>query len=461
MSAPPHSWQQRSRQQRGSSPSGISRRTFLTGAAATVGGLALAGCGSPVSAGITAGGLDKNTVSYWNLFGGGDGVRMQEMQDGFRKDNPDLDLSAVTLAWGAPYYTKLSLATLGDKPPDVAVSHLTRMTNFVQAGLLEELTPERLSQYGLSAAQFNATAWEAGLVEDKAYAIPLDTHPLVLFYNTDLCAAAGLLDEDGVLPPFEDGAAFEDALAKVKEAGAAEGLVVSVVADPSTNWRQFNSLYSQLGGEVLADDGARIVLDDAKATEAMEYLRGLAEKGLMSPSLDYGAAIATFASGGAGFYAQGEWEITTFQTAEMPFSMTLYPNVFGGNDYKVHADSHVLVLPKQPDGGGEARWDRSMRFVQSMLDQSLTWAQGGHVPTYLPIAESSEYADLTPQSSYAAAADAAAYDPPAWYGGSGSDFETLIGSSIAAAIQGQSSTQQAIDQIQSKLSTLADTTSPL
>ena len=27
---------------------------------------------------------------------------------------------------------------------------------------------------------------------------------------------------------------------------------------------------------------------------------------------------------------------------------------------------------------------RAMGFIKSMLDQSLTWAEGGHIPTYLP-----------------------------------------------------------------------------
>ena len=256
----------------------------------------------------------------------------------------------------------------------------------------------------------------------------------MLFYNTDLCEAAGLL-QDGVLPPLEGEDAFLDALDRAKSAGAANALVCSVTADPATNWRNFQSLYSQLGGEVLADNGSRVVLDDDKATQALEYLRGLVDQELLAPDLDYGGSIALFSSGESAFYVQGEWEISTFLTAETPFSMTLYPNVFGGSNYTVQADSHVLVLPRQPGGGGAMRWERSMRFITSMLEQSLTWAMGGHVPSYLPVRDSDEYQELSPQSAYAEAADAAVYDPPAWYSGSGSDFETVMGESIAGVYQ--------------------------
>src|SRR6185503_17216327 len=115
---------------------------------------------------------------------------------------------------------------------------------------------------------------------------------------------------------------------------------------------------------------------------------------------------------------------------KMPFSMTLVPNVFGGK-YAVHADSHTLVLPRQRNQD-RAKLDRSLGFVKSMLDQSLTWAQGGHIPTWLPVAESAEYRALQPQVNYAPAADAAVYDPAGWYSGSGSNFENTIGASIGA-----------------------------
>ncbi len=144
----------------------------------------------------------------------------------------------------------------------------------------------------------------------------------------------------------------------------------------------------------------------------------------------------------------------------MPFSMTLVPNVYGGSKYAVQADSHTLVLPKQRDQD-QAKLDLSLGFVKSMLDQSLTWAQGGHVPAWQPFATSDEYKKLTPQSNYAAAADAAVYDPPGWYSGSGSNFENIMGASIGAVEAGQLSPDAAIAQIRSKLSVLAETPSPV
>jgi multiple sugar transport system substrate-binding protein len=438
----------------------LTRRNLLRGALAGLGAAALAGCSSPIGAGLANTPLDPGTVKYWNLFGGGDGVRMQQMLDGYRKANPGTNLEAVTLAWGNPYYTKLSLATVGDKPPDVAVSHLTRMKTLVEGGLLQELNLDDLARHGMAPENFNQRAWEAGLVNGKAYAIPLDTHPFVLFYNTKVCQQAGLLDTDGKLKPINGEQAFADALERAKKVTGQYGATHGINADAATPWRLFQTMYSQLGGQVLADNGRRIVLDDTKAKRVLDFLHMLTvEKQLMPSSIDYQGAIALFANGQAGFHLNGEWEITTFQTAKMPFSMTLVPNVFGGK-YAVQADSHTLVLPRRPDQD-RAKLDRALGFVKSLLDQSLTWAQGGHVPAWQPFARSEAYRKLTPQSNYAAAADAAVYDPPGWYSGSGSNFEIIMGSSIGAMEAGQLTPDAAIAQIRTKLNVLANTPSPV
>ena len=437
----------------------LTRRDLLRATLLGAGAAAVGGCSS-IGAGLLATPPDAGTVTYWNLFGGGDGVRMTQMEDGYRKANPDIELRTVTLTWGNPFYTKLALSTVGDRPPDVAASHLTRMKTLVKANLLQELHPEDLERHGMTAEKFNQRAWEAGLVDGKIYAVPIDTHPFVLFYNTKICEQAGLLDAGGNLKPIEGLDAFEDALSKIKQVTGRYGVTHGFTSPATAPWRLFQTLYAQLGGEILADDGARIVLDDAKAKQVFDYLRLLTiEKGLMPGSVDYQGAIALFANGAAGFHLNGEWEISTFQDAKMPFSMTLVPNVFGG-PYAVQADSHTLVLPVRPDQD-RAALDRALGFVRSMLDQSLTWAQGGHVPTWQPVATSEEYRNLTPQSEYAEAAAAAVYDPPGWYSGSGSNFEIVMGSAVGAVASGDMSPEDAIAQIRSKLAVLAATAAPV
>ncbi|MGK5683372.1 extracellular solute-binding protein [Actinoplanes sp. URMC 104] len=444
-------------------PAGVSRRTLLRGLTATAGlgaAAALSGCSSDVLSGLTASRETAGSLDYWNLFGGGDGVRMQQMLQTYQRDNPQVELGAVTLAWGNPYYTKVSLATIGEKPPDVAVSHLTRMKSLVEADLLTELDPAVLTRHGLSPDRFTQKTWEAGLVDGRIYAIPLDTHPFVLFYNTDVCRKAGLLDAGDKLAPLDSPDAFLDAMRKAKQVTGAYGGVVAFISETATPWRLFQSFYSQLGGQMIADRGREVVIDDAKAVEVLTFLRSLTSGGLFPSAADYQGSIAMFAEGQAGFFLQGEWEISTFQTAKTPFSMTLLPHVFREGPYAVQADSHTFVLPRHPDNSPE-RLDRALGFVSAMLAQSKTWAEGGHVPSWRPFLESAEYRQMKPQSNYASAAEAAAYDAEGWYSGSGSNFEIVTGSAIGAVLAGQVAPAAAVRQMRSALSGLARTSSPI
>lgn len=443
---------------RGTRP--VTRRDFLRNSMLAAGGLTLAGCGTPLGAGFAGTSVAPGTVQFWNLFGGGDGVRMQEMLQTF-ENAQERPLTAVTLEWGNPYYTKLSLATVGGRPPDVAVSHLSRVPTLVEAGQLQALDPAAMADHDMAAEDFEPVAWDKATFGDATYAVPLDTHPFVLFYNTDICKKAGLLDADDQLVPMDGPDAFIEALGKAKEVTGTWGGVCAVNDETATNWRIFQSLYSQLGGEVIADDGTEIVLDDDKAHQVLEYVKRLSvDDELMPSSIDYAGSVALFASGDAGFFLQGEWEITTFQTAELPFSMTLFPNVFGGDKYSCQADSHTLIIPSVDEEDPD-RTDRALSLIKSILDQSLTWAEGGHVPLWLPFQESEEYRQLQPQSNYAAAAETAAYDPAAWYSGSGSNFEIVMGSAIATVRAGQVDPEQAIEQMHSGLTTFANTPSPV
>jgi multiple sugar transport system substrate-binding protein len=178
----------------------------------------------------------------------------------------------------------------------------------------------------------------------------------------------------------------------------------------------------------------------------------------MPENADYAGSQTLMFTGKSGFYLQGEWEITTAQDVEgLEFGMVPVPTLF--DQPATQADSHTFVLPRMDRDDGQVL--RAMEFIKSMLDQSLAWAEGGHIPAYLPTLQSQEYKDLKPQANYAAAADTVVFDAPAWYSGSGSAFERIVGAQIGLVQQGLASPEAALESIQSQLQTYADTKSPL
>lgn len=434
----------------------ITRRTFLeraailgvsSGAAMTL----LEACGSSA-----AGSAD---LAYWNLFGGGDGVRMVQMQNDFTAANPQINLEAITLAWGEPYYTKLAMAAAGGRPPDVSIAHMTRMPPFAAGGLLDPIDLDELAQHGITESNFLSLPWQRGHYGGQLYAIPLDTHPFVMYYNTDICKKAGLLDAQGNLKPLQGPDALINALKAAQKVTGAWGLAMSIANADVTTWRLFYTLYSQLGGQVLSANNQELVLDPTKAEQAISFMNSLTQVSkVASPTVDYGGAVALFASGKAGFFWEGEWEITTFQTSNTPFSMVTFPNVFGGGQSQ--ADSHTFVLPRQTSVD-PARRSAAYQFISFLLKDSLVWAHGGHIPAYLPVATSTDYLQLKPESNYAGAASNSVIDPPAWFSGSGSEFETVVSTALQASLEGQLSTTQAIQQISTGTQQLLNIPSPI
>ncbi|MBF4583436.1 sugar ABC transporter substrate-binding protein [Curtobacterium sp. VKM Ac-2865] len=440
---------------------GFTRRSLLAAGAAAATVLPLAACSSPLSAGLAGSALNPETLVFWNLFGGGDGLRMQEMEAGYAKQHGgSSSLQATTFAWGNPYYSKVTLATVGNKPPDVAIAHLTRAKPLWDGDLLDPITSEDLAGVGLSASDFNQKAWTAQKTDGKNIAIPLDTHPFVLFYNVDVCQKAGLIDGDGNLKDLTGIDAFESALAAVSKVTGGTALNVANVSEIATPWRFFWTMYNQIEGATpfISDGGAKLTVNEDAYSKVTEMTQKWVKSGWLNKGLDYATAQTLMFTGKAGFFMQGEWEISTAQSIKgLKFGMAPIPQLF--DKPAAQADSHTFILPRKDRTPEQKK--AAMLFIKQMLEQSLTWAQGGHVPAYMPTFDSSAYKKLTPQSNYASAAASAVFDDAAWYGGSGSTFENTVGAQLALVQQGSSSPAAAMSAIKSQLSTYLNTPSPL
>ena len=167
-----------------------------------------------------------------------------------------------------------------------------------------------------------------------------------------------------------------------------------------------------------------------------------------------------FSQGKVGFLFDGVWQIPTYRDVEgLDFNVVPFPALLGPEPV-AYADSHALVIPSSP-GRSDERTANAVRFVQGLLDQSSTWADGGHVPAWLPVQESEEFQQLKPQSNYTEAAFNAVYDPPGWYTGAGSDFQTAMGSVIASVLTGGTDPKAAVDAMTTSLTTFSTARPPV
>jgi multiple sugar transport system substrate-binding protein len=443
----------------------MTRRGFL----AAGGGLAVAGafsgCGSPVGASLTGGQPTTADVIYWHLFGGGDGVNMATMVQKFEQRTGE-SVEATLLSWGNPYYTKLALAASSGRPPDVAISHLSRLPLLAEAGLVQPVGP-RFTEVGITQDKFTPAAWHKAHVKGTVYAVPLDTHPFVLFYNVALAKKAGLLNASGDdLKPMRGRSDFVDAVKAMKDASGHYGAVMTLTADPSTCWRFFMMVYSGLSGPIVSDQGTKVTVDRSAMEETFAFMQELTVKGNLMPTTATATTTSSFFSQGkAGFLFDGEWQIPTYRGVKTPsgkpfdFNVVPFPALLGSKPV-AYADSHSLVIPHSAVRSAK-RTEHAVGFIKGLLDESAIWAGGGHIPAWLPVQRSRAFLKQKPQSNYIQAAFHAVYDPIAWYTGAGSDFQVAMGSVIADVLAGHTSPSAGVSAMVASLKTFSTARPPV
>ncbi|MDH2427327.1 extracellular solute-binding protein [Sphaerisporangium sp. TRM90804] len=418
-------------------PLPLTRRKLLGGAVAL--GLLSSGCAIPEGLGSS-----QTRVKYWHFLGASDGIIMNRMVGAFAGRNPDLYVEENVLAWGERFYTKIAMAGAGGRSPDVATFHLARLPGIGPGQILDPVNLDLLAENGLRAEDFSPPIWERAHVDGVLYAVPFDAHPMVQYYNTDVCDEAGLLDADGRLRPTSGPEELLEALRKAKDVlGGKPPLVFDALGLGTVGpWRVWWTLYRQSGGTLLSEDGTRITIDDAKALKTLAFMRTLGTEGLCDPSTDYSASVASFQNGISAILWNGDWEITTFTNAKMPFSMARFPSIFGSG--VAQADCHVFVLPHQRDRDPAVE-RATYRFIADLVRNSADWAVAGHVPAYLPTLEQPRYLALRPQSEYRSVITEVALDPQVWFAGSASRLWIEFGGAFSSVIAGTRTPEQGLE----------------
>ncbi|MCC3762389.1 extracellular solute-binding protein [Glycomyces sp. TRM65418] len=434
-----------------SPPGSVSRRALLTGTAA-VAGIGLTGCGSATDAFS-----GQTTVKQWNLLAGSDGAIMTDMHAQFM-DETGINLKATTFAWGTPFYTKLVMGASGGNAADVATIHLSRLGSLSPDTLLDEIGLDELAAAGLDPEDFSPTIWERCFADDRLYAIPLDTHVLVNYYNRTICGEAGVLNADGTLLETHGVEEYFDLLRAVKDVTGEYGTSL----DTNAGWRQFWAWYRQQDGEwIFHEDGHE--LDDDKALAAIDVMWRMAEEGLCPRISDGGATAANFENGAAGLVQVGNWEIARFRAFDeaqgLDFSMTEMPDFFGNR--RTQGDVHSFVLPRHNSWDPEVR-SATLEYISWMLQNSFQWGAGaGHTPAYLPVTESPEYQELEPNAEYAGVVDNVQFDPQVWFSGSAARLADEVAQVLAGVYAGNTTPEQALDGIKARAQTLVELPNPI
>ncbi|WP_423069524.1 extracellular solute-binding protein [Devosia sp. CN2-171] len=410
---------------------------------------------------LTLGGgvsVAKESVVWWDFLGGGDGVRMKKLIEDFNKEHADtIEIQATTLDWGVPFYTKVQTSAAVGEGPDVMTYHASRIPLAVSQGSLSPLTAEDWAAMGMSADTFAAATWDAVNVDGQQYAVPFDTHPIVLYYNKDKLDAAGLIGADG-LPTGLDGIDnFKAALQKIKDGGTTWGLSTTT-ADGTFAFRTIYSYLCQQDG-TIGTDGAWLEGDNLdKLKNSVQVIADWVKDGYVPEYTDYPSNVALFTSGESAMMINGVWEVPTMVDLQAQGKLFNWgaielPVMF--DHACTYADSHAFAIPNNVGKTVTPEKHAAvLEVIKWMSEHSLFWATAGHIPANKSVTETEEYKAMQPQATYAKVTANQVFDPKSPNAGVASPLFDVAGNAFTAALNNEVDAQTAVEEMKAGLDAL-------
>jgi len=350
------------------------------------------------------------TLRFWNGFTGPDGRTMLKIIRQFNRENPDIQVLMQRMDWGT-YYNKLFVASIGRRAPEVFVVHASSLPRFARAGLLASLDP--LVNGGappFPVHDFDPNVWQAMQYGGQTMAIPLDIHPMGMFYNAHLLREGGFTQPDGSARPPKTRAEFLEMLTRLKQhhpASFRNPAPVQQWGFVFTTYRNnLMAIMAQFGGKLMSDDGQHCLLDQPPNVAALEFCAGLIRDGLAPRPENFDAWIG-FRQGKVALAFEGIYLLSDLEKQpELDFGGAPLPVL--GNEPATWADSHGLCLRAGLTGPRrEAAW----RFIRFLSDHSLQWAKAGQIPVRLSLRDTPEFRAMRIQSAFAEQIPYAHYSP--------------------------------------------------
>lgn len=424
-------------------PPGLSRRRFLIGAGAGLGALWLPGCGQGgrsanvdeqaelVAAGPAEYDGPAVDLDYWTGFTGGDRPFMEDLVAAFNADHPNIQVRMNVVVW-AEFYQKTPAAVRSGHGPDIGIMHVDQLATAAAHKTIVPLD-QMVETLGFADGDFAPAAWDAGVFLDRRYGIPLDVHPIGMYFNKTVMEEGGL---DPSSPP-EDREQYMAALEELKANGV-QGTWVSPFL--FTGGLMFQSLIGQFGGRLFNEDGTRATFGDEPGIEALSWMVSLVEQGYSARDVGQDAEAIAFKNGQNAFIWTGSWSINEYGgTPGLEWGVAPLPVI--GDEPSASAGSHQFVVMAQASPDPD-KLQASRAFIDWMSQRSLEWAESGMVPARIDVVESPEFAELEPQQAFAAEIPYLAFNPS--LPGIEDVRRTTLDLAIQKAVLGQATVEEAL-----------------
>ncbi|MFA5720179.1 MAG: extracellular solute-binding protein, partial [Acholeplasmataceae bacterium] len=332
----------------------------------------------------------KIILKYWNSLTGTDGDIMRQLVKQFNDEHKNDEIEVVeTFTQEQDHYTNLELLIPRKKGPDVAIIHSHRVQSYANSGLIQKLEPLMEStNITFNSEDYIKDVFDSLYYKQGLYAVPLDVHPIGLFYNKTLLEKYNL-----TLPTNRAELIAVSKEIQSKEAEVS-GLPLSIVWPSELIWT--TSLYQNGGLEIKTD------LSPGYATpEGVAALKSFADlihvEGISPKNLSVDQDLFMFQAGKALFHIQGSWMLRGMVESGINFGVMPLSGLLGDNETtkdQIAVRSHTFVVPDSGSDISEVRQKAIMKFIKYMTENAGIWATAGQIPASNIARDTEEYKSL-------------------------------------------------------------------
>lgn len=372
----------------------------------------------------------------WQMWGDEkDTPLWQSLADLVTQEYPNITVTPQISGW-TDYWTRLPVLASSGQIADLVAMQSMRMPSFYSV-------LEPLDSY-FAADGFDTAAFEssiiAGLSHDGTqYALPYDVGPWMVFYNRDKFAAAGLA-EPALDWTFDDFKAAADKLTEGDSYGYANQ-AFDFIAGPVA-----------LGAEYF-NDSNQFDLTNAGYVDAVSKYVDLTTVDKASPVFASGAGAVTasgrFASGNAAMYIDGPWSLISTQ-GQVDFKMGVAPLPRGEGDSRFITAGSGWGISAASQHKDEAY--KALKILTGPKAAEILASAGRALPGRL---EQQTYWYDVAAKDVGGTREVLAYmfdhSTPFRLNESWNEFENLMTQYMPLALNGDSTTEAVLSDIQSQL----------
>jgi multiple sugar transport system substrate-binding protein len=296
---------------------------------------------------------------------------------------------------------------------------------------LDEVAP----RLGVDPSQFPPALARASMYRGRRYGIPLDLHPLGLYFNKAVLHDAGLPSDRAP----SDRQEYLDVLGHLKGKGVQGSWVTPF---QFTGAFMFQSLLYQFGGELYDEAGRRATWNSDAGVEALTFMVDLIKRGFSPANIAQDADNIAFMNGENALIWNGPWAINQYAGLE-GFKWAAAPVPRIGPHQATWANSHQFVIMRQAQRD-DARLAAATTFIDWVSRHSAAWAKAGMVPARKSERESPTFRKLGPQQTFASEIGFARFSPG--FPGASDVRATTLDLALQNAVLGKATPKQALDE---------------